>query len=1405
MRKNRLIALIGTLTMAAAGLAAVSAGVLNKKAEGVSAADGDYYVYVNNKQENTDWASCTHYLYVWGGTGGSKTLTGTRGISIDGSTSTEFIRFTVPSNCKNSTGLKYEAKNGSSTWADSTNKSISNLNPGTVLDYFSWQNASIGNYKMYRTEIAVNNSTMGSAKLTKKGSTTSLTTSSTAINSTLQYTITGTPNTGYEIESISYGGGTWNVTSEDFYPWQEQTLTVNFKAKTYTVTLNDNQGSGGQGSVTATYGAAMPALISLPTKVGYDFAGYWDNTSAGTQYYAANGSSVKNWDKASSTATLYAHWTPSTNTAYTVNHKQQKADLSGYETIDTDNLTGITGGQTAATANSYTGFTAKSFAQQTINADGSTVVDILYDRNTYTVSLDAGEGSVFPTSISVYYGGTYADLPDASLSGSSFTGWYDGDGNLVKRTDTVSLTSGTTLYAHYSSNAHSISFSVSPSGYGSISNYSAPFKVDDETSITVSGDTITIGTTAYKATPTTGDPAYVYSFDHFNGASTGTVTSDLAIEAIFRRTDATYTFGYELDGGTRVGGTNPGNYAYNYLIELPSDCTKTGCDFKGWYKDSSFTQKLENNFNLAENTTLYAKFEDSKYTVNVAIDSSCTGWGTLSSSQVENVLYNTSISASSNVLTVGSTQITATAKTGPEATYAFVRWDGIPASGKVTDNLNIKAVFSKTDTLCQLTWDFAGGSTSDTEYTANGSYVYNTAITAPNDATMSKDGYTFAGWDNEVASTLTSDQTYTAQWVRENGYYIHVFGNNERYVKMSSHGATEYVGIVDLAKGETFKITTITDGSEGLWSGFEAVKYDTGDGPHVDARSTAQVVDDGTNNHNIKANLAGTNTYKVYYDTNGTQIYDSGDYHIYMPSIVNVEFDLNGKTGTAPASQVSYSRDKVAEPENPTTTESFEFEGWYGEAACTNKWNFKENQLIYFSVDSSTHVATQKIYANWTSTASYNITLNNNGGTGGLTSIPDVHVGDEISVTSVPTKLNNTFTGYYTEGGSQVIKADGSNNTPYQESFGTTLNAGWTIDPGTYLWVKGDAAADGARKMTLNGETGTQYVWSNIALAANDEIRCYYDNGNYGNVNSITWSHPDYKGEKSGDNCKVLVAGTYDIYYDTTSGEMHLSMPTMPGNGRYLAINGDISKSGLKLMETHSGYTGTEYKYEGSFIEGQAISAYYQDATQATEYYPTLSESIKEWSYEENIGLICPESGIYSIYLISEDQGATYNKISIFPEGEADAVNFAKDFDEKMHNVCKAPEGSESWDYPWDDKIATAWAELKEEFDAIKDARAKTFLKTVGPDSSNKYVAYFASFYDYVYSKYDGSEHADDIPDFIGRFQEGGSGQNLYGDANHKLISASDVSTSTWIIATVAVVGIAAVGVFFIYRKRKEI
>lgn len=78
-------------------------------------------------------------------------------------------------------------------------------------------------------------------------------------------------------------------------------------ANSYTVTLNQQSGSGGTASVTATYGSAMPSA-TMPTRTGYTFCGYWTGTNGtGTQYYTASGTSAKAWDKTEAT-TLYAFW-----------------------------------------------------------------------------------------------------------------------------------------------------------------------------------------------------------------------------------------------------------------------------------------------------------------------------------------------------------------------------------------------------------------------------------------------------------------------------------------------------------------------------------------------------------------------------------------------------------------------------------------------------------------------------------------------------------------------------------------------------------------------------------------------------------------------------------------------------------------------------------------------------------------------------------------------------------------------------------------------------------------------------------------------------------------------------------------------------------------------------------------
>lgn len=78
------------------------------------------------------------------------------------------------------------------------------------------------------------------------------------------------------------------------------------------ITLDPQGGSGGTTHVIAVLGEPMPPDMDPPQRPGYQFCGYSDQAgSGGTLYYAADMSSVKNWDKSTgSTATLYAQWSP---------------------------------------------------------------------------------------------------------------------------------------------------------------------------------------------------------------------------------------------------------------------------------------------------------------------------------------------------------------------------------------------------------------------------------------------------------------------------------------------------------------------------------------------------------------------------------------------------------------------------------------------------------------------------------------------------------------------------------------------------------------------------------------------------------------------------------------------------------------------------------------------------------------------------------------------------------------------------------------------------------------------------------------------------------------------------------------------------------------------------------------
>ena len=132
---------------------------------------------------------------------------------------------------------------------------------------------------------------------------------------------------------------------------------------------------------------------------------------------------------------LTATWTPNTNTRYTVRHHQQNVTGEGYTLVsgDTEAKTGTTDATTAAAAKSYTGFTAKGITQETIAPDGSTVVDVYYDRNIINLTLDLDGGSTTTALSGGMLSGRYGapvSLVAPTKSGWHFTGWNTSGGTL---------------------------------------------------------------------------------------------------------------------------------------------------------------------------------------------------------------------------------------------------------------------------------------------------------------------------------------------------------------------------------------------------------------------------------------------------------------------------------------------------------------------------------------------------------------------------------------------------------------------------------------------------------------------------------------------------------------------------------------------------------------------------------------------------------------------------------------------------------------------------------------------------------------------------------------------------------------------------------------------------------------
>ena len=207
-------------------------------------------------------------------------------------------------------------------------------------------------------------------------------------------------------------------------------------------------------------------------------------------------------------------------------------------------------------------------------------------------------------------------------------------------------------------------------------------------------------------------------------------------------TAPTYTVTLNAGDGT-INSGNVTSYTYGVGATLPTDVTRTGYTFKGWYDNEGLIGDPVTAIGDTEtgNKEYWAKWEINQYTVTVKPEN---GEADITITQD----YGTAIAAPADPTREG---------------YTFTGWDrDIPAT-MPAENMTVTAKWKVNQYT--ITFDTNGGS-EITPITQD----YGTAITAP--ANPTREGYTFIGWDKAIPATMPAENmTITAKW-KVNQYTI---------------------------------------------------------------------------------------------------------------------------------------------------------------------------------------------------------------------------------------------------------------------------------------------------------------------------------------------------------------------------------------------------------------------------------------------------------------------------------------------------------------------------------------------------------------------------------------------------------------------------------------------------------
>ena len=379
---------------------------------------------------------------------------------------------------------------------------------------------------------------------------------------------------------------------------------------------------------------------------------------------------------------------------------------SAYGTLATCTRTGYTfaGWYTSASGGT------KVEATSTVSTASNHTLHAHWTANTYTVTFD-GNGGDTPsqTSKSVTYGSAYGTLATCTRTGYTFAGWYTSSsgGTKVEATSTVSTASNHTLYARWTPNTYTVTLNANGGSVvsGNITQYVTGTGATLPTNVTNTGNTF-LGW--YANEDLSGNPVSEIG------------TAEFGNKTYWAKWNVnTYAVSLRTNGGT-INRGNVTSYTFGNGATLPTDVTRTGFSFGGWFAEPDFSG--DRVYDIAPDTTgdkiFYAKWTNEFAVTFEDFD------GTVL--KTETVLSGGDATPPDDPVREG---------------YDFDGWDGDYTN--VTSDVTVTATYEiKT---FAVTFNDFDGTTLKTQ-TVN----YGSAATAP--TTPTHTGYAFTGWSRDFSN-----------------------------------------------------------------------------------------------------------------------------------------------------------------------------------------------------------------------------------------------------------------------------------------------------------------------------------------------------------------------------------------------------------------------------------------------------------------------------------------------------------------------------------------------------------------------------------------------------------------------------------------------------------------------------